>query len=399
MTNNANVFMTMISVPISSSLIREICQWRHYLHQYPEVEFGVFKTAEFVSEKLKSWGMEVHEKIGVSGVVGVLRKGDFSQGSIALRADMDALPILEENTFNYKSKNKNKMHACGHDGHTAMLLGAAKHLTDHGKFNGTVYFIFQPNEENGLGAKAMIDDGLFQKFPADRIYGLHNVPGLEEGVIALRKGPIMASESLFEICIHAKGGHASSPHMCIDPLIIGSQIILHLQTIVSRNADPLDSVVVSVTEFISDGKRNVIPSNVVIKGDCRTFDENNTNLIELKINDISNHLCEANGASCEVTFLREFPVTVNSYDATAAAEKAAIATNGIEKVHQDCLPKSFSEDFAHYLHCIPGCYIFIGNGVNSQGGCMLHNPNYDFNDDISSTGVTYWCTLVEQQLS
>jgi hippurate hydrolase len=308
------------------------------------------------------------------------------------------MPIEEQNTFEYRSQHEQNMHACGHDGHSAMLLGAASYLAEHGSFDGTVNFIFQPNEEHGLGAQAMIDDGLFQRFPAAACYGMHNLPGLEAGVLAMRPGAIMASENLFQIEIAGRGGHASSPHLCIDPTIVAAQIVLSLQTIASRTANPLESVVVSVTEIHTDGARNVIPSNVTIKGDCRTFSDANTDLVEKRLREISSAAAQSFGATCEVSFSHEFIVSVNSEAETEAAVRAAQSVNGPERVDGNCEPKSFSEDFAHMLRAVPGCYVFLGNGTDSVGGCMLHNPNYDFNDQVLATGAEYWITLVEQQL-
>lgn len=384
---------------INHQLVDEMRAWRHHLHRHPETEFDVFQTAEFIRAQLEGWGLEVHDRIGKSGLVAVLEKGKNSgTKAIALRADMDAMPIHELNTFEYRSQTDNKMHACGHDGHSAMLLGATKHLTEHGEFDGTVYLIFQPNEEHGLGAKAMLDDGLFERFPAKACYSLHNLPGLEAGHIAMRSGAIMASENLFDIEIAGRGGHASSPHMAIDPVMVATNIIQNLQTIVSRTADPLETVVISVTDIQTDGARNVIPSNVTIRCDCRTFSDANTEMVERRVNDIAKAACQMAGATCSVNFSREFIVSVNSPAETKAASAAALAVNGPDKVDINCAPRSFSEDFAHMQKVVPGCYIFLGNGVDSEGGCMLHNPNYDFNDDILETGANYWVTLVEQQL-
>lgn len=402
-TNSARQQIDAAAIPvavISSELVAEMTKWRKHMHQHPELGFEVAKTAVFVAEKLRCWGLEVHENIGETGVVAVLKRGENPTAKrIALRADMDALPIQELNTFEHASKYSQKMHACGHDGHSAMLLGAAKHLADHGKFNGSVYFIFQPDEENGRGAQAMVDDGLFERFPAQSVYGMHNVPGLDAGVIALRQGNTMAGESLFEIHICGRGGHASSPHVCIDPVVVAAQIILSLQTIVARTVDPLASAVVSVTEILTDGERNVIPSQVTIKGDCRTFDNEMTDLIEQRMGEITNGVCATYGASGNLRFSREFLVTENAEAETRAAERAALAVNGAEGVVLDCEPKSFSEDFARLQRVVDGCYVFIGNGTDSVGGCMLHNPNYEFNDEILATGAKYWCALVEQQLA
>jgi len=384
---------------IQDDLVEKMQEWRRHMHRYPETEFDVYETADFIASLLREWGLEVHERIGQSGLVAVLRKGTGSDGkAIALRADMDAMPIEEQNTFEYRSQHEQKMHACGHDGHSAMLLGAAAYLAENGTFDGTVIFIFQPNEEHGLGAQAMINDGLFERFPVSECYSLHNLPGLEAGVLAVRSGAIMASENLFQIEIAGQGGHASSPQLCIDPTIVAAQIVLSLQTIASRTADPLESIVVSVTEIHTDGARNVIPSNVVIKGDCRTFSEENTILVERRLGEIANANAAMFGATCKVSFSREFIVSVNSEAETKAAINAALAVNGPQRVDADCEPRSFSEDFAHMQNVVPGCYIFLGNGTDSVGGCMLHNPNYDFNDEILATGTDYWVALVEQQL-
>jgi amidohydrolase len=384
---------------IEAGLLETMGEWRRHMHRHPETEFAVHETAAFIASLLRGWGLEVHEGIGQTGLVAVLRKGNGGdQKALALRADMDAMPIDEKNQFEHRSQIDGRMHACGHDGHCAMLLGAACHLAKHGQFNGTIFFIFQPNEEHGLGARAMIDDGLFEKFPASACYSLHNLPGLEAGHIALRAGAIMASESLFEIAIAGKGGHASSPHLCIDPIVVAAQIISDLQDITSAAAHPLDSIVASVTEIHTDGARNVIPSNVTIKGDCRTFSDANTDLVEKRLAEVANAAATRLGAKCEVTFSREFIVSVNSEMETAAAARAALAVNGSDRVDTECQPRSFSEDFAHMQQVVPGCYIFVGNGSDSVGGCMLHNPHYDFNDDILATGAEYWITLVEQQL-
>jgi len=384
---------------IQNDLVEKMQEWRRHLHRYPETEFDVCQTADFIASLLREWGLEVHECIGQSGLVAVLCKGaNPERKAIALRADMDAMPIEEQNTFDYRSQHEQKMHACGHDGHSAMMLGAAAYLVEHGSFNGTVNFIFQPNEEHGLGALAMIEDGLFQRFPVAECYSLHNLPGLEAGVLAMRAGAIMASENLFEIEIAGRGGHASSPHLCIDPTVVAAQIILSLQTIASRTANPLESIVVSVTEILTDGARNVIPSNVTIKGDCRTFDEANTILVEKRLGEIANATAAMYGATCKFSFSREFIVSVNSEAETEAAASAALSVNGPQRVDTNCEPRSFSEDFAHMQKVVPGCYVFLGNGTDSVGGCMLHNPNYDFNDEILATGANYWVALVEQQL-
>ena len=387
-------------VALATQLIEQMTVWRRHLHRHPEIEFDVQQTAAYIANLLREAGLEVHEGIGQSGVVAVLKKGDHAgRKALALRADMDAMPIAELNTFEHRSRHENMMHACGHDGHSAMLLGAATHLAAHGNFDGTVNFVFQPNEEHGLGAQAMIDDGLFERFPAAECYGMHNLPGLEAGLIATRPGPIMASENLFEIAIAGRGGHASSPHLCIDPVLVAALIVVALQSIVSRTTDPLDAVVVSVTEIITDGGRNVIPSNVTIKGDCRTFSEANTEMVEKRIRAIAGSVAASYGAHSGVEFSREFLVSVNAEAETHAAIAAAQKACGPDRVIANCQSKSFSEDFACMQRVVPGCYVFIGNGEDSTGGCMLHNPNYDFNDVILAIGARYWIALVEQQLA
>ncbi|TCK02967.1 M20 aminoacylase family protein [Marinobacterium mangrovicola] len=380
-------------------LVEQMTTWRHQMHRLPETGFDVHMTAQLIASLLKEWGLEVHEGIGQTGVVAVLRKGDRpDRKMIALRADTDALPITELNTFDHRSSVDGKMHGCGHDGHSAMLLGAACQLAKRGEFEGTVVFIFQPNEEHGLGAQAMIDDGLFERFPATEVYGMHNLPGLEAGVLALRAGAIMASESLLEIQINGCGGHASSPHLVNDPIIPATHLVQGLQTIVSRTVDPSEAVVVSVTEVLTDGARNVIPSTVTLKGDCRTFNDATTDQVERRIRTLAAGISEAFDTLVEVTFSREFFVTHNAEAQTQAAQCAALKVNGPERVLLDVPPKSFSEDFACLQRVVPGCYVFLGNGADSRGGCMLHNPHYDFNDNILETGALYWTALVEQQL-
>jgi amidohydrolase len=382
---------------LDNTLIAEMPGWRQQIHSRPETGFDVQQTAAFVSNLLESFGLEVHTGIGQTGVVAVLRNGT-SDLAIGLRADMDALQIQEMNTFDYRSQHDGKMHACGHDGHSTMLLGAAKHLSKNRNFNGTVYFIFQPNEEHGLGAQAMIDDGLFERFPMQSIFGIHNLPGMEAGRLSMRSGAVMASEDNFVITIKGRGGHSSQPHQHIDPLVIGSEIIIALQTIISRTINPEQQAVVSVTEIDSDGAINVIPSNVVIKGDCRCFGDEVRSQIERQMAQLVKGICSAHGADHDFDYIRLFHSTINDEEQTEAAYQAAVASVGEKNVEHNCKPLPISEDFSSMLRVKAGCYIFIGNGIDSVGGCMLHNPNYDFNDDISATGVQYWSTLVEQKL-
>ena len=384
-------------IDLDQNLIEEMSQWRQLLHSQPETGFDVHQTAAFVATQLKSFGLEVHTGIGQTGIVAKLSNGQSDQ-AIGLRADMDALQIQEMNAFDYRSKQDGKMHACGHDGHSTMLLGAAKHLAENRNFDGTIYFIFQPNEEHGLGAQAMIDDGLFERFPMQAVFGIHNMPGMEAGTLSMRSGPIMASEDNFVITIKGRGGHAALPHHSIDPLVIGAEIILSLQTIVSRTINPEQQAVVSVTEIDTDGAVNVIPSNVVIKGDCRCFGDEVRGQIESKMGQLVKGICSAHGAEHDFDYIRLFHSTINDEEQTKAAYKAAITSVGEANVEYNCKPLTTSEDFSSMLRVKAGCYIFIGNGIDSVGGCMLHNPNYDFNDDISATGVRYWSTLAEQKL-
>ncbi|MGI9309901.1 MAG: M20 aminoacylase family protein [bacterium] len=376
----------------------QMTRWRRHLHRHPEIGFEVHDTARYVADALESFGIEVFAGVGETGVVGVLRGGDSEQ-AIGLRADMDALPIQERNRFAHRSRRDGAMHACGHDGHTAMLLGAARELSAAGGFNGVVHFIFQPNEEHGLGAQAMIDDGLFERFPMRAVFGMHNLPGMAAGHIAMRSGAIMASEDNFIIAIKGRGGHAAQPHHHIDPLVIAAEIILALQTIVARNLDPNERAVVSVTEIETDGAVNVVPSEVVLKGDCRCFSEDARNRIEQRMQQLARGICAAHGAALEFSYRRLFHAAVNDADATRAAGAAAVKTLGAQRVELDCEALTISEDFASMLRVKAGCYVFIGNGEDSVGGCMLHNPHYDFNDEIMVAGANYWTTLTRQELA
>jgi amidohydrolase len=384
---------------ISRSLTEQMIEWRHHIHKFPECGFDVTQTAEFVANQLTSFGIEVVRNIGQSGLVGILRNGD-GKASIGLRADMDALHIHEQNTFDYRSSNAGKMHACGHDGHSSMLLGAASYLAEHKPFNGTVYFIFQPDEEHGKGAQAMIDDGLFERFSIDSVYGLHNLPGLDEGCFEVKAGSIMASESSFEITLRGTGGHAAMPHMNTDALVVGAQVVLALQTIVSRSLDALDeTAVISVTEFITDGTVNVIPTEVIIKGDCRCFTDTTLEKIEHRMEQITKGLCQAAEIDYAFHFENTFYPTVNDQAQTQNAIHAATLVFGAENVNDNCKRYTISEDFSSMLRVKPGCYALLGNGKDSVGGCALHNPNYDFNDNILSLGAAYWVQLVQGSLA
>ena len=381
----------------TQGLHNQLVDWRHELHMHPQISFEEEYASNKVVNLLKDFGIEVHDGIAKTGVVGVLKKGT-SNKSIGIRADMDALPINEINTFSYKSKIENRMHACGHDGHTTMLLGAAKYLAEQGNFDGTIYFIFQPDEENTLGAKTMIEEGLFTNFSIDEVYGMHNIPGMELGVFGTRKGGITTSENLFEILIKGKGGHAALPHMSKDTITIGSQIILALQTIVSRKLDPVQAGVVSVTEFITDGKKNVLPGNGLIKGDARAFSQDTNLMIEKNMRQLVEGICESFGVSAEVKYETTCPVTFNQTKQAEAATKAAITLLGDDKCDGDIDPRPFSEDFSIMSENTPGCFVLMGNGTSGSYGRPLHSADYDFNDELLVKGSSYWVELAEQQL-
>ncbi len=384
---------------LPSELLVNMQDWRKHLHRFPECGFDVNLTADFVAEKLESFGIDVYRGIGNTGLVGVLQHGNGS-ASIGLRADMDALFIQEQNAFEYASQHEGKMHACGHDGHTAMLLGAAYYLAQNPTFNGTVHFIFQPDEEHGKGAQAMIDQGLFDRFSIDEVYGIHNFPGLPEGHLMVRPGSLMASESSFEITINGTGGHAALPHQGVDPLVTGAQLITALQTIVSRNLNAInETAVISATEFTTNGTVNVIPSQVMIKGDCRCFTEDTLKQIERNMARIVSGICDAAGATYSFRFINTFYPTVNSPEQTAYAVDAARCVLGEDNVNVECDPLTISEDFSSMLRVKPGCYVLLGNGIDSVGGCALHNPEYDFNDRILPLGAQYWIQLVNDRLS
>jgi amidohydrolase len=374
-------------------------QWRQHLHQFPETAFEETKTAKFIADKLTSFGLDVHQGLGKTGVVATLSAGN-SDKKIALRADMDALFIQEQNTFAYKSSHDGKMHACGHDGHSAMLLGAAKYLSEKRHFNGTVYFIFQPAEEGRAGARQMIDDGLFEQFPADCVFGMHNFPDIPSGHFAVKSGAMMASFDCFEITITGQATHAAMPHLGNDAIVVSAQLINALQTIVSRTINPADSAVVSITQIHAGNTWNAIPESVVLRGTFRCFNSSVQTIIANKITQLVNGICGGFDVNADIQFNPEnagYPVTFNSEAETAIALKAAQAVVGANCVNQQPTPSMGSEDFAFMLQEKPGCYIWIGNG-SSKNSCLLHNPHYDFNDAILPVGAAYWVKLVEMML-
>ena len=370
----------------------ELTALRHEFHRFPELGFAEHSTKDRIASLLTSFGLEVH--IGV-GVVGVLKRGTGNR-TIGLRADIDALPISETSAHAYVSKTDGVMHACGHDGHMTMLLGAAENLARGDSFDGTVIFIFQPNEEHGLGAQAMIKEGLLRRFPMEEVYAIHNLPGALAGRISTRTGQICSSESLFEITVKGQGGHAAMPHVGRDSILIGSEIALALQTIVARKLAPGSGAVVSVTEFLTDGQRNVLPSNVVLKGDVRACVLKDRKAISAFMTQICEGIGDAHGAKVSVAFNTEFIETINAAVPVIAAVKAAKSI-GIEAT-SDREPMSFSEDFAHFSAVVPGCFMLLGNGTDGPNGRPLHSADYDFNDQLLPIGAAFWTQLVTERL-
>ena len=377
----------------------EMKTWRRDLHRHPETAFEEVRTSDFVAEKLESWGIEVHRGLAGTGVVGLLQGQKDGGRSVGLRADMDALHIHELNDFEHKSVNEGKMHACGHDGHTTMLLGAAKYLSETRNFDGKVAFIFQPAEENEGGGRVMIEDGLFEKFPVEAVYGLHNMPGMAAGKAAMRTGPAMASFDIFEITVTGVGAHAAMPHLGVDPIVTASQVVTALQTIASRSNEPIDPVVVTVTQFHAGDTWNVIPQTAVLRGTVRCFQETTRTRVEREIKRIAEGTCAAQGANMEMRYERRYPALVNTQKETDIAAEVAGKVLDASNVDASPDPVMGSEDFAYMLQEKPGCYIWLGNGAEGgPGGCAVHNPLYDFNDDISVVGASYWATLAETVL-
>jgi hippurate hydrolase len=379
--------------------IDDMTAWRRDIHAHPETAFEEVRTAEVVARKLESWGIEVHRGLATTGVIGTLTGTRDNGRAIGLRADLDALDMEEKNDFAHRSTITGKMHGCGHDGHTSMLLGAAKYLAETRNFDGTVHFIFQPAEENEGGGRVMVEEGLFEKFPVDGVYGLHNTPGLPVGKIAMRAGPAMAAFDIFEIVITGRGTHGAMPHLGNDPVVIAAQVVTALQTIVSRATDPLEGAVVSVTQIHAGDTWNVIPDDVVIRGTARSFKQEIHDRLEPQIRRITEGVCAAFGARMTLRYERRYPAVVNTDAETDLASRVAARVVGEENVDPSAAPKMASEDFAFMLNARPGCYIWLGNGGDGElGGCAVHNPYYDFNDNILALGASYWATLVETAL-
>ncbi|MCP5265213.1 MAG: amidohydrolase [Burkholderiaceae bacterium] len=378
---------------------------RHDIHAHPEIAFEEQRTSDLVARRLADWGIEVHRGLGQTGLVGVLH-GSRGAGkrAIGLRADMDALPMPEHNRFAWASKHPGRMHGCGHDGHTTMLLGAAQYLARHRDFEGTVNLIFQPAEEGGnAGARAMMEDGLFDRFPCDEVYGIHNMPGAPVGSFGFRTGAMMASSNRFDIIVRGVGGHAAQPHHTVDPIVIAAEMVGVLQTLISRHKSPIETAVLSVTQIHAGDAYNVIPAEAVIRGTVRTFSEKVLDEMEANLRRVAETLPAVHGGSGELNFYRAYPPLVNHAAQTEFAAKVAEQAFGAARVRREIDPVGGAEDFSFFLQKVPGTYIFLGNGdgehhsapYHGMGPCQLHNPNYDFNDALLPVGSTYWVRLVE----
>jgi len=373
-----------------------LTEWRRDFHAHPELAFEEERTAALVAERLESFGIEVDRGLAKTGVVGTLKVGTGNR-AIALRADMDALPMQESNDFAHASKTPGKMHGCGHDGHTTMLLGAAKYLAETKNFDGTIYFIFQPAEEGQGGAEVMVQEGLFEKFPAEAVYGMHNWPGMPVGEFAVSPGPMMASFDVFDLVIRGQGGHGAMPHQGVDSILVATEVVGALQSIASRNTDPVDALVVSVTQIHGGDAYNVIPDEVRLAGTVRSFREEVRDSVAPAMTRIADGICAAYGATAELSYQKLYPATINSVEETEQAAAAAATLVGDDAINHNPVPSMGAEDFAFMLREKPGSYVWVGNGAG-EGGCMLHNPGYDFNDEIIPLGASYWATLAEQVL-
>jgi len=390
--------MNLIDPIVSAAA--EIAAIRRDLHAHPELCFQELRTADVVAAKLTEWGIPIHRGLGTTGVVGILKAGS-SDRAIGLRADMDALPMQEFNTFAHASVHPGKMHACGHDGHTAMLLAAAQHMATERHFDGTVYLIFQPAEEGGGGAREMVKEGLFEQFPMQAVFGLHNWPGMEMGQFAVSAGPVMASSNEFKITLHGKGGHAAMPHNAQDPVAVAASLVQAFQAIISRNVKPIDAGVISVTMIHAGEATNVIPDSCELQGTVRTFSFAVLDLIEQRMRVVAEHTAAAFGLTCTFEFFRNYPPTINSAPEADFARQVMAELVGPERVIAQ-EPTMGAEDFSYMLMAKPGCYVFLGNGDGAHramghggGPCMLHNPSYDFNDDLIPLGASYWVRLAE----
>ncbi|MDQ2137940.1 M20 aminoacylase family protein [Alcaligenaceae bacterium B3P038] len=394
-------------------LIEPILSWhaeltaiRRDLHAHPELSYEEFRTSDVVAAKLTEWGIDVHRGMGGTGVVGVIRGKGNSTRAVGLRADMDALPMQEVNTFAHASTIPGKMHGCGHDGHTTMLLGAARYLAESRDFDGIVYVIFQPAEEGGAGAKRMVDDGLFDTFPMDAVFGMHNWPGMPVGQFGLTDGPIMASANEFKIMLTGRGSHAGMPHLGVDPVMAVVQLAQSMQTIVTRNRNPVDAAVLSITQIHTGSADNVVPNDAVMRGTVRTFTLETLDLIERRMREISEHTAAAMGCTVDFQFERNYPPTINHPKEAAFSADVLRDIVGSQNVNAAVDPTMGAEDFAFMLLSKPGSYIWLGAGLgehrdagHGMGPCMLHNGSYDFNDDVLPLGATYWVELARKWLA
>ena len=386
----------MSAIPALLDNRNHLAALRRDIHAHPELGFEEHRTAEVVAKTLADAGIEVHRGLAQTGVVGVLKRGDSAR-VIGLRADMDALPLVEQNSFPHRSRHEGRMHACGHDGHTAMLLGAAEYLAKAGRFDGTVCFIFQPAEETVGGARVMIEEGLLDRFPVERVFGMHNWPGLPAGQFAVHAGPVMACADQFDIVVRGHGAHAAMPHQGRDPVLAGAALVQAMQGVVSRNVDPMESVVLSITRFHAGEAYNIIPDEVRIGGTVRAFRNELRDQAETAMERVCQGIGVAHGVQVELDYRRGYPPTVNTADEAGLCRAVAAELVGTDNVRTDRHPSMGAEDFAYFLNERPGCYVWIGNGLG-EGGCMLHNPHYDFNDDILALGASYWVKLTEAVL-
>ncbi len=385
----------------------EMTALRRDIHANPELGYEEHRTADLIAAKLQEWGIPIHRGLGVTGVVGTIKgRAGQSDRAIGLRADMDALPMQEVNTFGHASKTPGRMHGCGHDGHTAMLLAAARHLAEYPDFDGTVHVIFQPAEEGGAGAQRMIDDGLFEQFPMQAVFGMHNWPGMPAGTFGLTPGPIMASSNEFDIVIKGKGAHAGMPNLGVDPVMAAVQIAQSLQTIVTRNRNPLDAAILSITQIHTGSAYNIVPNHAEMRGTVRTFTTETLDLIERRMAEIVEHTARAMGCEAEFTFSRNYPPTINEAAETEVCARVIRDLVGDEQFNPAVQPTMGAEDFAFMLQAKPGCYVWIGNGLGEHrefghglGPCMLHNGSYDFNDEILPLGASYWVNLARARLA
>lgn len=369
-------------------------QWRHIIHQHPETAYEEFETAKLVTSVLQQAGIEVHNNIAETGIVGILKNGTAKR-SIGLRADMDALDLDEANTFQHRSKIKGKMHACGHDGHTAMLLGAACQLAKDMDFDGTIYLIFQPAEEIEGGARKMIEEGLFERFPMDAVFGMHNWPTKAVGSFSLCPGPMMAAFASFECVIHGKGMHSSMPQLAIDPIEIGAELLKQWKSIIYREIEPLEPAVISITQFNAGTTQNISPETAVLRGSTRCFSAEVATIIQTRMTEIAEDFCRSRNARCTFDYKQAYPTLINDPICSNFAAEVAANIVGEQQVDRNIKPVLGSEDFACMLEQRPGAYILAGNGLGEEGGCMVHNPHYDFNDNILEIGASYWVNLAK----